>query len=323
MIDTKTEELAALYVLDTLEGSERTAFEQRMRQDPEVADLVRALSAGLHSPLRSMEGPERLDLLDGIHSRLGHEMPSRSKVPSERRRSYWTYAWAAAASVLLVLNLFLLAGSQGGVDVDALQDSLKRQAALEEENRIMRSFNQSWEDEYMTLARRVLPFFASRDGIGEFRVIDLVDVQDTVGHRQQEDYDDLAEYWLSNRPTAAGGSGEASARFASVNLDKHAPESAAPTVGFVVWREDDHTGYMDIYNLPRPARGMDRFLWARANEDSAFVPVGFLPDLDKGSGSFYFNVDQEDFVPAQILLTEEPMSGPGKEPSSRRIMIGP
>ena len=71
MIDTKTEELAALYVLDLLEGEELADFEQRLENESDVMELVSGLSNGLHTPMKGVNGPERLDLLDGIRDKIG------------------------------------------------------------------------------------------------------------------------------------------------------------------------------------------------------------------------------------------------------------
>ena len=322
MIDTHTEQQAALYVLNDLAGRELADFEERLRDDAELAALVRALSVGLHAPLRSIEEPPRMDLLAGIHEKLPVTPPARPRIPGPFAQvTRWTYAWAAAASILLVINLFQWGMAGRGTGTNALQASLAAQTALEEENRIVRSFNQSWEQEYMNLARRMLPFFDSRDGVGRFTVIDLVDVQDTIGNPGSRDFDDLAEFFLSNRPPMPEA--EAVPQFASVQLKKHSATRAGPTVGYVVWRDDEARGFIDVYNLPEPGPGRDRFLWARSSNASAYVPVGFLPDLDEGSGSFYFSVDHPRFVPVGILITEESYAGPGEAPSSRQLMIGP
>lgn len=321
MIDTHTEELAALYVLDSLTGDELEAFEGRLEAEPELAELVRQLSDGIHAPMRSVAGPERMDLLEGIHQQLGvGEVKANDRPPV---KFGWTIAWAAATAVLLVVNVQQFRTARKGTESMAreLQAIRDVQIALAEENRTMRTFNQSWEAEYMNLAERMLPFFESRDGIGSFTVIDLVNVKSPSLDANHHNLDDLAEYFLSAGPGRQGA--QEGATFASIKLQNDLTARESATVGFVAWRNDEGRGFLDVYNLPDSRLGYEPFLWVRSKEASSYIPVGYLPPLEKGSGAMSFMVDHDQFVPAEILITEESEDGPAKRPSDYQLMVGP
>lgn len=323
MIDTKTEELASLYALDLLEGDELIAFELRMEKEPDVMRLVRQLSTGLHAPMKSYNGPERMDLLQGIRERLalapgespGEELP----VTQDSRRKViplgWLQAATAAAAVLLVLNLMQYFGA--GSDLPDLENELTRSRMTEQallvENETIKAFNKSWETEYMNLAKRLLPFVESRDGLGQFTVIDLVDVSGRGGNPYSGEDADISEYFLSRSPL----------KFASVRIPDIPETSEFACVGYAVWKGDEKRGYLDLYNLVEAQPGRAPFLWMRSSAEDPYLPVGFLPSLDRGTGTFYFTVDQEHFNPTSILITEESLSGPSEQPSSHFLMVGP
>lgn len=113
MIKEKTEETAALYVLDLLSEQEHVAFEAAMAESAELRRYVRELSSGLHEPLKSLEGPSRPDLLPAILARTGDARPPASAVAGKNSRILssavpWSIIWASAAALFLVLNLVLL-----------------------------------------------------------------------------------------------------------------------------------------------------------------------------------------------------------------------
>ncbi|MGA1204938.1 MAG: hypothetical protein ACO3ZW_03890 [Opitutales bacterium] len=323
MIDTRTEELAALYVLDLLQGEELAEFEKRRAGDPDVAALVRELSGGLHAPMSQNLGPERMDLLEGIHSRVGTGGRSSASAPAIPRIVFpWTYIWATVACLMIVLNFFLVVFlARPGLVSPSGQPAESRMelTALVEENRILKSFNESWEEEYQHLASRMLPFFESRGGVGRFTVIDLSGVR--VG--SERDIDDVAEYILSAVPGPRSASPQ-SASFASLELGS-APSrgEVATVVGYTVWRDEEKSGFIDLYNLPQTSQGREPFLWARPRGSESYLPVGYLPYLEKGTGSFYFSIDEPDFSLGGILISAEPAGGPGKVPSGTRLMVGP
>ena len=99
--------------------------------------------------------------------------------------------------------------------------------------------------------------------------------------------------------------------------------SSESAMGFSVWRDDEQKGFLDIYNLPLPGEGKDAFLWVRASEFDPYVPVGYLPELNQGTGSFFYSVDEAQFTPTEILITAEDVYEPGEKPSSDVLLIGP
>ena len=94
-------------------------------------------------------------------------------------------------------------------------------------------------------------------------------------------------------------------------------------MGFSVWRDDEQKGFLDLYNLPQPEAGRDAFLWVRASEYDPYVPVGYLPELEGGSGSFFYSVEEPQFTPTEILITAEDAYEPGSEPSGDILLLGP
>ena len=323
MIDTKTEELAALYALDLLEGEELLEFQQRMEQEPDVMELVRQLSTGLHAPMKSYNGPERMDLLEGIRERLAlapEESPNSELQETQRPRTKlfsigWLQAISAAAAVLLVLNLVQYFGTGSArPDLESeLTKSRMSEQALLVENETIKAFNKSWENEYMNLAKRLLPFVESRDGLGQFTVIELVDVSNNGDNAYSGKDADISEYFLSRSPL----------KFTSVKIPDIPETSESACVGYAVWKDDENRGYLDLYNLGDAAAGRAQFLWLRSASQDSYLPVGYLPSLDNGTGTFYFTVDQQHFNPSSILITEESLSGPSEQPSSHHMMIGP
>lgn len=108
MIDIQTEELAALYVLDLLNGRDRQAFEARMDRDPELCRYVRSLAddtamlalaaprvkppadimARVEAALDSQDSPKVISFLSAIN-----------RVPA---------AWPMAACLMLTCTVFFL-----------------------------------------------------------------------------------------------------------------------------------------------------------------------------------------------------------------------
>ncbi|MEX0325451.1 MAG: hypothetical protein AB3N33_05120 [Puniceicoccaceae bacterium] len=410
MVNTRSEELAALYVLDLLEPGERRDFESQLEDSPELRTLVYELSEGLHSGLRQADGPRRMDLLAGIHEKLGEGEPAARPAKEPAKVIPWSYIWAAAAGLLLMMNLILvfIVGGQSSVrakdvlarvsgndgpglvesarmvatnklDAKTLEARISRlrsqltereselqrlmvaRSKLEAENKEVRQFNAGWQREYMHLAARVLPFFESKDGLSRFTVIEMVDVQSFDSQQPRKGFADLAGRFLTGEGNIAGvgseefvgpvvegaglstgtaidpGTALGTGSFAnpipqtSRSMDTvPSPEgdaSSSPTrdsaMGFSVWRDDEQKGFLDIYNLPQPGQGRDAFLWVRASELDPYIPVGYLPELDNGTGSFFYAVDEPQYTPTEILITAEDAFEPGQKPSGEVLLLGP
>ncbi len=97
MIDEGTEELASLYVLDLLEGAEFAAFEERLRTDAELRDLVEdlrtAAAAFAAGAPRRMPSP-------GLEQRISAAVLGESKSANVIVvRQSWI-PWAIAAGLM-------------------------------------------------------------------------------------------------------------------------------------------------------------------------------------------------------------------------------
>ena len=415
MIDTHTEEQAALYVLDLLEGRERADFEARLAVSVELRRLVRELSSALHAPLRNADGPARWDLLDSIQRQIEPvpAAPAQSPVvqPLPSRALSWSTIWGVAALLLLMMNLALLMvisnrssvrgsdllasglSADGAVQTNGgirpgddevrrllearverlerrlqdrqseLEESLRLQDVLEDENREVRAFNAGWQREYMRLAARFRPFFESNDGMTRFTVIEMVDADAFDNQLPRRGFADLAGQFLAGGsniagtapegfvgPVAAGmetastmgvteGTGlqpmarSESGQRPGNSLDdagEASPEpanSALPAgdeaMGFTVWRDDEQKGFLDIYNLPAAPAGTEPFLWVRSSDLEDYLPVGFLPELENGTGSVFYSVEEPNFTPTEIIITAEDASQPAASPSGSVLLRGP
>jgi len=242
-----------------------------------------------------------------------------------------------------------------------LKRLLQSRSVLEAENREVRQFNAGWEREYMHLAARVLPFFESKDGLSRFTVIEMVDVQAFDAQQPRRGFADLAGSFLTGEGNIAGvGSPEfvgpivEGAGLSSTDLSQTDSALAAATrsaedslpgelsgfaepieaetslvgsteaaMGFSVWRDDEQKGFLDIYNLPSPGSGREAFLWVRSSDLDPYLPVGYLPELDNGTGSFFYAVEEPQFTPTEILVTAEDTFEAGSEPSGEILLIGP
>jgi hypothetical protein len=402
MKDKHTEELAALYVLDLLEGPERSAFEEQLVGSGELRRLVRELSTSLHQPARPIEGPERADLLTSIHKRL-EEKPVEPEPESSRPAVLypqplpWSAIWGAAAAILLLMNLILigvlrnqstirdrevLAGGPGR-DADGqlltqpgdplegrpqllearlerlqselqhreeeLAETLRAREELEDEYQEVKAYNQGWQREYMRLAARFLPFFESNDGMTRFTVIEMVDAEAFSNQMPRRGFADLAGQFLAGEgniagavpgefvgPVAAGIETPAAFNSDEGGLQPMArgsesePEPADSSVlggdsamGFTVWRDDEQKGFLDIYNLPVAPDGSKPFLWVRSSDLEDYLPIGFLPELENGTGSVFYSVEEPNFTPVEIIITAEDASEASQDPSGTVLLRGP
>jgi len=409
MTDPHTQEQAALYVLDMLEGVELQAFERKLSDSPELRDLVRQLSSGLFAPARHAEGPTRMDILDRIHQSLGsapsRSVPAESTSRPERRTGFpWTTVWAAAACLMLLLNVLLLSlGRRSGAGEGSLPDSVQglhpidrdqgvpasvppsdpeilqarirgleadlvdRETRLVEvrrdneellrKNREVREFNEDWRREFTRLAARIMPFFESNDRMSRFTVIELVDSTSLNDPGAGIGFADLAGRFLTGEanialgdqngfmgPTAPGEEPEpaVSSSLAAVARDNSSlldagdaagepdsigdasppPEDLDQAMGFTVWRDDEQKGFLDLYNLPETASGQP-FLWVRSSELEPYLPVGYIPGLENGNGSFFYSVDEPGFTPTDILITAENGDPSTSQPSGQVLLKGP
>ena len=418
MTDRGMEEQASLYVLDLLSGEELEAFEKRLHGSTDLRRLVRELRKGTFQYARQVEQPVRMDLLDGIHQRLGIHSPAQisSEIRSKVSPFPWSFAWGAAAILFFCMNLLLLfiLGQKTSVDASSLlsqsesetaadglviedseslsaedtmllrahiqrlrealsnrdKDLSTRDSTLDSlisENEEIRAYNAGWQREYTRLAARFLPFFESNDGMSRFTVIEMVDAEAYAQQAPRRGFADLAGSFLEGEGNIAGvgdiafvGPIASGVGIQTANLGEESPgltpsvrgesrtvlpgafaDSAdlayeeveivtSPTIvetgepaGFTVWRDDEQKGFLDLYNLPEPAQGEAAFLWVRASEYEPYIGVGFVPELENGTGSLFYEVDEPNFTPTEILITGENEGQPGEVPSGNILLRGP
>jgi hypothetical protein len=110
---------------------------------------------------------------------------------------------------------------------------------------------------------------------------------------------------------------------ATVESSPRADEVGQRPAGFTVWRDDEQKGFLDLYNLPMPVEGEEAFLWVRSSELEPYLPIGAIPDLDNGTGSLFYSVDEPNFTPSEILITSEPPDARSSEPTGPILLRGP
>ena len=95
MIDEPTEEIASLYALDLLEGAELAAFEERLRSEPALRELIEELQSAAAALVHTT--PSRA-LPPDLERRVRRAV-LRTANPSAVSRANWI-PWAIAASLL-------------------------------------------------------------------------------------------------------------------------------------------------------------------------------------------------------------------------------
>jgi hypothetical protein len=207
---------------------------------------------------------------------------------------------------------------------------------------------------YARLAARVFPFFDGTEGLSRFTVIEMVDGRAQAGVPARRPFANLAEQFLTGFsrqqeaesappmgpfPEGMDGAlqgnpdGLVAASLSEMGLARFHETSAAgsgdgtvelfdgDSTGFTVWRDDEQKGFLDVYNLPEAGAGRQAYLWVRASELESYVPVGTLPQLENGSGSVFYTIDEPDFSPVEVLITAEPEEGPGSQPDPGQILL--
>lgn len=108
MIDLHTEELAALYVLDLLNGRERQAFEARMDKDAELCRYVRSLADD--TAMLALAAPRvapPADIMSRVEASIdAQELPTPFSFWSALNRV--PAAWPMAACLMLTCTVFFL-----------------------------------------------------------------------------------------------------------------------------------------------------------------------------------------------------------------------
>jgi len=109
-MNSQTEELACLYVLDRLDARESAAFEARLPHDPELAALVSGLESALDRRIRSLPQHEPPPgLLAQIETRIDRLSASDARSPARTVPMWATIArWGIAAVIAASLGTIAL-----------------------------------------------------------------------------------------------------------------------------------------------------------------------------------------------------------------------
>lgn len=210
------------------------------------------------------------------------------------------------------------------------------------------SENSVLREEYHRLATRFAPYFESREGVGRFTVIDLRDMtapasEGPVGFSYIAEYvlqTQLGQNLVSANPAnlpgvrPSGSVGTPGYSGGANNLPipgmsgvdpstiQPDPGSAQRAAAYSIWRDDEQRGFLDIYNLPDPNPGSVYQVWVRQADETNYTSVGLLDQLDNGSGSFVYKVDNPQFSMAELRVTVEPDGG-SAQPTTDPILMGP
>jgi len=109
-MNSQTEELACLYVLDRLDARERAAFEARLAHDPGLAALVSGLETALARRIRSLPQHEPPPgLLAQIEARIDRLSAGDARLPARTVPMWVTIArWGLAAVIAASLGTIAL-----------------------------------------------------------------------------------------------------------------------------------------------------------------------------------------------------------------------
>jgi len=111
-MNTNTEELASLYVLDELNSEERQAFEKLLESDTHLLLLVRELEVTLEDQIRNLpQQPAPTQLFSSIKERINSDFTPKSVEPVITIRWSTFASWGIAAALLLGVGLTLLVTS--------------------------------------------------------------------------------------------------------------------------------------------------------------------------------------------------------------------
>lgn len=270
MIDEHSEELAALYAFDLLEGSELASFESAVARDQALAYLVRDLrktSAALAytAPLVMAPSSLRRRILDTIDARAAAQ-PSDDRVLHPDVSLFRTILpWAAAACFALVSawtgQLYLSSRSEASLlrDTQSLTElSLKSAQNQIEAERILNRRQLTDQEKLLLEARAQL---TQRD------------TQLASLTAQLKSEGDLALLKI----------------IALASLLKNSPQALA----VAVWNPDKQVGVLKVEKLPVLAANEDYQLWIVDPQYPDPVDGGvFIVDSQTGEQRFQFKGKQ-------------------------------
>ena len=334
---------ALYYLMGELEPARGAQFERRLAADPVAAAAFKTCVDSLAEfalqlpPQAPLDAQERREILAAVLAATGAD--AGPKNPGWR-----TYLWPVAAAALLALNIAqwalhrtaspapaargpspiakpaAAAEDKGGAS-RALQDEADRLAALRQERIRLLEDRDALRAEYKHLLQEVAIQAATEQGAGRIVAMELVD----PGSYSRGDRKGLFE--LAATLLATPGVIAAAPARAPV-----APGGSSPPVApgaplpyaWSVFDEALHEGHIDLYDLPQVPADQSLQLWVQPAGSDAYVRAGEIPaQLYGQSGGVSYKLPSETMVPAQILVTVEPLGSQPTAPGSAVVLHGP
>lgn len=329
MIDERQQELASLYALDLLEGAERTAFENALRRDGELARLVRELRESaadfaLSAPQQQPSPELKARIMDRISAA---DAPTRSNVVPFSRSVFAAWAIAAGFAVgcgwlgqlylgsrtenLELRDREMLAsmevrGAQLSLDAERilaerqLADTEKQMGELKEQ--IAKSNEQLSEREQRIAAmgQRIDALTGASAAVSKL----LVEAREQIAtlNEKLQTQGDLAQFKIATLASMAGNSPQA--------------------LAVAVWNPKSQEGVLSVAHLPALASDKDYQLWLIDPAYPAPVDGGvFTVDPATGDARINFKPNQRVNNAAKFAVSLERKGGV-KKAEGPIVLIG-
>jgi anti-sigma-K factor RskA len=276
MIDERTEEQAALYALDALEGDEKSAFEAELARNEELRRLVDDLqeaSASLAHAAPPRVPPAELEtrILDAISS----ESPPRSVTP----RIVWL-PWAAAAALALFCGLLMTQRAELSRQLAAAKDQIG-------------SINAERDRAARLLAEKQREIADAQSAVERLRVEREELVQQVARWREREEALRVQNTTLAEQRTDLEKKVAELERLGTLSqlrvatLTSKLP-SAPGAAATVVWDPEKQQGILKVANAPTLGADKDYQLWLVDPAYKQPVDGGVFSVDEKGTTEFTF-----------------------------------
>ncbi len=287
MIDERTEELAALYAFDLLEGAELDAFTTRLQNDKEVRKLVdelRETSSACALTAASVEPSAGLRerVLASVMDQTTSSARSSNIIPF--RLPAWP-AWAAAAVFALLAGYLGLTVSQ-----------LDYQLAVVEQSQVfadlqMRSLQTSLDSEQIVSKQQAIELKTTETQLAAVR----------------DQLDETRTSALAQISELKAEANVAALKISSLNsLLGNAPDATA----IAVWNPFSQEGVLTVSKLPALDADKDYQLWVVDPQYSIPVDGGvFTVDATTGETRFKFKTDKPIKTVAAFAVSLERKGG--------------
>lgn len=296
MNDEYLEEKAAQYALGTLPEQELADFEERLKEDRELQDLVhsfqtvnelaasesKAMDVPFHLYSKIMAEVDR----DGSDTVVSLQDPQAAARPSSLLRFVSWAGWAAAACFLVMLGLGSL-NSEKASNADEVGALANADILLSELNRP--GFEATSE---------AIAGIRERMGLDE-RMIELAEIAEA--------------YWFSydGNPRDGGKVGGG--------------ETQEISQGFTLFDNKYRIGFIGVENLPDSQEGKGFHVWAKT-ANSEPVRAGMLRSGEDSRGLFFFDLSEGEGAgqldgAISFFVTEESEERPS-EPSDLVVLSG-